>query len=105
MENIITPFALTTQYNRDNRGFEGAFEEVTSKITLTQLCHIMVEKNQNGTKMQPLDKLAKVNSLWLNATKAPCLSFSYEDTIKEMSNMSWTSPAGASGSIQWTYQT
>ena len=55
-------------------------------------------------KGSPIEKLAYVNALMLEATDQKCLDASYDAMIEEMGATKWVSNAGAGGR-QWTYQT
>ena len=96
MESLIGNFEGVIQYNRDNRGFEGA---VDANITINDLCEIMTTG-----KKTPIEKLGKVNEFMLKAYGEKCLDYSYKSMIETMKSTSWKSAAGIGGR-QWTYQT
>ncbi|XP_013778463.2 putative serine protease K12H4.7 [Limulus polyphemus] len=95
--SLVEQFEDVVQYNKDNRDFEGS---KATNITIDTLCSIM----NNTSKGSPLQRLGKVNSLILETYGEKCLDHRYENTIREMRNLSWNSSA-AEGGRQWTYQT
>ncbi|XP_026472568.1 LOW QUALITY PROTEIN: putative serine protease F56F10.1 [Ctenocephalides felis] len=95
-ETLAGNFAGIVQYNKDNR----MSKDGTSNITIDTLCDIMVNE-AIGT---PLDRLAEVNSLMLNATDEKCLDYKYDNMISKLRNTSWDSEM-AEGGRQWMYQT
>jgi hypothetical protein len=76
------------QYNRDNREFEG----IATNVTIDTLCDLMTSSTAS-----PLASLAAVNSFTLNVTNQSCLSFAYDDMIKDFRSKEWNSSAGAGG--------
>ncbi|KAF5295491.1 hypothetical protein FQR65_LT10479 [Abscondita terminalis] len=96
-ETIAGNFAFIVQYNKDFR--MGGTQKI-SNITIDTLCDIMTSKDKGS----PIDRLAAVNSLLLDATNMKCLSYKYDEMIKELRDISWGS-AMAEGGRQWTYQT
>lgn len=94
-ETLANNFAEVVQYNKDNRQ--------SSKIknyTIDTICDILV----NETKGIPVDRLAEVNSLLLEANMEKCLDYKYSKMIDELRNISWKSEM-AEGGRQWFYQT
>ncbi|KAK0076431.1 hypothetical protein PV326_010783 [Microctonus aethiopoides] len=94
-ETLANNFAEVVQYNKDNRQ--------SSKIknyTIDTICDILV----NETKGIPVDRLAEINSLLLEANMEKCLDYKYSKMIDELRNISWKSEM-AEGGRQWFYQT
>lgn len=96
-ENLASNFAGVVQYNKDNR----IGNKVKAKnITIETLCGIMIDQNK-GT---PVDRLAEVNRLILNAYDEKCLDYKYDKMIEKLRETSWKSEV-AEGARQWMYQT
>ncbi|KAK5642960.1 hypothetical protein RI129_009127 [Pyrocoelia pectoralis] len=103
--NDISNFHLTlaeniagvVQYNNDNR--IGGNQKVKN-ITIASICDIMTDDDVGA----PIDKLAAVNSLILNAYNQTCLDYRYDKMIKELSNNTWSAEV-SEGGRQWMYQT
>ncbi|XP_044268918.1 putative serine protease K12H4.7 [Tribolium madens] len=95
-ETIADDFAGVVQYNKDNRVGSPA----GANITIDVVCDIMV----NQTIGPPVNRLAKVNEVLLNAYDQKCLDYNYDKMINNLRNVSWDSEA-SEGGRQWTYQT
>ncbi|KAF5283542.1 hypothetical protein FQA39_LY17322 [Lamprigera yunnana] len=96
-ETLSGNFASIVQYNKDNRiGGNGKL----FNITINTLCNMMT----NETLGSSLDRLAKINSLLLNAYDQECLDYKYDKMITALQNISWGG-AVAEGGRQWMYQT
>lgn len=95
-ESLVGNFEGIVQYNRDNRGWEGA---QWTNITISTVCDIMKVQGR-----APIDNLAEVNRLALKMEGEKCLDHTYESQIAELQDSDWDSPA-AGGGRQWTYQT
>ncbi|KYN03978.1 PREDICTED: putative serine protease K12H4.7 [Cyphomyrmex costatus] len=92
---LASNFALIVQYNNDNRQ-----SSPTVNITIETVCDILVDEKIG----KPIDRLAYVNNIILNATKEKCLDYRYNKMIHELRNISWASEQ-AEGARQWMYQT
>ncbi|KAK9877980.1 hypothetical protein WA026_020195 [Henosepilachna vigintioctopunctata] len=92
-ETLAGNFAGVVQYNKDNR----IGKTKAGNITIDDVCGIMV----NETIGIPLDRLAAVNSLLLDANHVKCMDYNYDTMIKELRNIS----RNDNGARQWTYQT
>lgn len=90
-------FEGAVQYNKDNRGFEGAID---TNVTIDLLCDTMLAKNVSD----PLRRYAAVNDIILNTYGQKCLDASYDSFLNQMRQTSWNESA-AVGGRQWTYQT
>lgn len=87
-ETLAGNFAGVVQYNKDNRIGKGK-----SNITIDTLCNIM----DNDTLGQPIDRLAAVNSLILDAYNQSCLDYKYDKMITQYRNVSWDSETSEGG--------
>nr|BAN20353.1 prolylcarboxypeptidase, putative [Riptortus pedestris] len=95
-ESLADNFAGIVQYNKDNR----ITSDPASKITIDDVCNIMT-----NTKLgDPIDRYAEVNNLLLRVTNQTCLNYTYEESIKDLSNTVWSNSSTEAGR-QWTYQT
>ncbi|KAI4469655.1 protease s28 pro-x carboxypeptidase-related [Holotrichia oblita] len=94
-ETLAGNFAGVVQYNKDNRIGKGK-----SNITIDTLCDIM----DNDKLGPPIDRLAAVNTLILDAYNQTCLDYKYDKMIGQYRNISWDSET-SEGGRQWTYQT
>ncbi|XP_015174578.1 PREDICTED: putative serine protease K12H4.7 [Polistes dominula] len=94
-ETIASNFAGIVQYNKDNRN-----NSRMANLTVDDTCKILM----NQTIGAPIDRLALINNLILNASKEKCLDFRYENMLHELKNVTWNSEAGEGGR-QWVYQT
>ncbi|KAB0797058.1 hypothetical protein PPYR_11119 [Photinus pyralis] len=92
-ENI----AGIVQYNKDNR--IGGNQKVAN-ITIDTICDIMEDDDMGA----PIDKLAEINRLLMNANNLKCLDYKYDKMIQELSQNSWSSNV-SEGGRQWMYQT
>ncbi|KAL1130451.1 hypothetical protein AAG570_011699, partial [Ranatra chinensis] len=95
-ESLSGIFADVVQYNKDNRITPSPLQN----ITLDDLCRVMTDISAGD----PIDRLAKLNSMMLQLNNEGCLDFKYENSIKPLKNTSWDATA-AEGGRQWTYQT
>jgi len=96
-ETLSGNFAGVVQYNKDNRIGSNV---KAANITIDVLCNIMTNQKLGP----PIDRLAAVNNLILNAYDQKCVDYKYGKMIDENRNTSWTSEV-AEGGRQWTYQT
>lgn len=95
-ETLAGNFAEIVQYNKDNRiGLRGKGPD----ITIDTLCEVMT----NQTIGPPVDRLAVVNGLILNATEQKCLDYKYETMIQEMTNTSWASKQAEGGKLNFVF--
>lgn len=94
-ETLAGNVAGIVQYNKDNRP-----RSPTRNITVDDVCNILVDE----TIRLPVERLALVNNMILNATKEKCLDYRYGKMIRELRNITWTSEQ-AEGGRQWVYQT
>lgn len=94
-ETLADNFAGVVQYNKDNRR-----SSQTAKITIETVCDIL-EDEKIG---KPIDRLAYISNMLLNATKEKCLDYRYSKMIHELRNVTWASEQ-AEGGRQWMYQT
>ncbi|XP_032679651.1 putative serine protease K12H4.7 [Odontomachus brunneus] len=94
-DSLASNIANIVQYNKDNRQDSG-----TVNITIDTICDILVDNKLE----KPIDRLAYVNSMVLNATKEKCLDYRYSNMIHLLRNISWTSEQ-MDGGRQWVYQT
>ncbi|XP_044750405.1 putative serine protease K12H4.7 [Coccinella septempunctata] len=92
-DTLANNFAGVVQYNKDNR----IGKTKAGNITIDDLCGIML----NETIGIPVQRLAAINTLLLNATNQTCLDYNYDNMINELRNTSWE----GEGARQWTYQT
>lgn len=86
MEILADNFAGVVQYNKDNRGFR---KSPGWNITIETVCDIMTNESSGSA----VDRLASVNTLFLNTYQEPCLDYKYDKMIKGIKNDSWESPA------------
>ena len=98
MQNLADLFNGVVQYNEDNFGFRGGSK--LANITINTLCDIMNDADTGS----PLDRLAAVNDLMMDAYDETCLDFSYDNMIAAMRDTSFSS-ANNTGMRQWIYQT
>ncbi|XP_067008768.1 putative serine protease K12H4.7 isoform X2 [Anabrus simplex] len=96
-ETLASNFAGVVQYNKDNRQFEGA---KGTNITIDVVCNVMTNSNIGP----PVNRLAAVNSLLLDAYDQKCLDYKYDKMVADLRNVSWDSET-AEGGRQWMYQT
>ncbi|KAL3276152.1 hypothetical protein HHI36_020871 [Cryptolaemus montrouzieri] len=80
-DTLANNFAGVVQYNKDNRIDQTA----AGKITIDDVCGIMVNQSL-GT---PVDRLAAVSNLLLDANNETCLDYNYDKMIEEMRNITW----------------
>jgi hypothetical protein len=71
-----------------------------TNITIDVVCQTMLDDSQPD----PVQRMANVNDLLLNAYDQPCLDAGYMSTINQLKNTSWNASA-SEGGRQWTYQT
>lgn len=93
-DSLAGNFMGVVQYNRDNTAFEGR----PNKITISDLCDIMV----NVSLGAPLMRYAAVNQL---LTEGEPVDANFSSQVEFMKNSSWSSPAVMGGARQWVYQT
>ncbi|EFN78126.1 Putative serine protease K12H4.7 [Harpegnathos saltator] len=94
-ESLASNFADIVQYNKDNRQ-----ESKTANINVDTICDVLT----NDELGRPVDRLAYINSMILNATKEKCLDYRYDNMIHSLRNITWASEQ-AEGGRQWMYQT
>lgn len=94
-ETLADNFAGVVQYNKDNRR-----SSQTAKITIETVCDVLVDEKIG----KPIDRLAYISNMMLNATKEKCLDYRYSKMIRELRNVTWASEQ-AEGGRQWMYQT
>lgn len=92
-ETLASNFAEIVQYNKDNRQ-----SSKTANITVDTICDILIDEKIGI----PIDRLAYVNSMLLNATKEKCLDYRYINMIHELRNVTWASEQAEGGStLNW----
>lgn len=89
-ETLASNFASVVQYNKDNRQ-----NSQTVNITIETVCNILTNE-QIGI---PLDRLAYINNMLLNATNEKCLDYRYINMIHELRNTTWASEQAEGGNI------
>lgn len=94
-ETLASNFAGIVQYNKDNRNNSNM-----ANLTIDATCDILM----NQTIGVPIDRLAYISNMILNASKEKCLDFRYDKMIHELRNVTWNSES-AEGGRQWVYQT
>ncbi|XP_011860950.1 PREDICTED: putative serine protease K12H4.7 [Vollenhovia emeryi] len=94
-ETLASNFAGVVQYNKDNRQ-----SSQTANITIETICDVLVDEKIG----KPIDRLASVSNMILDATKEKCLDYRYDKMIHELRNVTWASEQ-AEGGRQWMYQT
>ncbi|KAK2575849.1 hypothetical protein KPH14_007223 [Odynerus spinipes] len=94
-ETLASNFAGIVQYNKDNRN-----NSRMANLTIDATCDILTNQKLGV----PIDRLAQISNLILNASKEKCLDFRYDKMIHELRNVTWNSE-GAEGGRQWIYQT
>jgi len=87
-ETLADNFASIVQYNKDNRQ-----SSQTLNITIETVCDILVDEKIGI----PIDRLAYVNNMILNATKEKCLDYRYDKMIRELRNTIWASEQAEGG--------
>lgn len=87
-ETLADNFASVVQYNKDNRQ-----SSQTANITIETVCDILVDEKIGI----PVDRLAYVSNMILNATKEKCLDYRYDKMIRELRNTSWASEQADGG--------
>lgn len=87
-ETLAGNVAGIVQYNKDNRP-----RSPTRNITVDDVCNILVDE----TIRLPVERLALVNNMILNATKEKCLDYRYGKMIRELRNITWTSEQAEGG--------
>ncbi|KAL1444255.1 hypothetical protein MTO96_029940 [Rhipicephalus appendiculatus] len=70
-------------------------------VNIDTLCDAMTDPNKDRT---PLERLARVNEILLNATKDECLDYDYDGLIESLRKIQFNSTE-AVGFRQWIYQT
>ena len=68
---------------------------IITNVTIDTLCDIMTSPKASS----PLAALASVNTFMLTNSNETCLSFTYDDMIKDFRNKEWNSNAGAGGRL------
>ena len=66
---------------------------IVTNVTIDTLCDIMTSPKSAS----PLSSLAAVNTFALSNSNQTCLSFTYDDMIKDYRSKDWNSSAGAGG--------
>nr|KAF7435023.1 hypothetical protein H0235_003214 [Vespula pensylvanica] len=94
-ETIVSNFAGIVQYNKDNRN-----NSRMANLTIDDACNILLNEKIGI----PIDRLAYISNMILNASKEKCLDFRYDKMIHELRDVTWDSE-GAEGGRQWIYQT
>lgn len=85
-ENIADGFAGVVQYNKDNRNSKSA-------TTIDDVCEIMT-----NTSLGPqIHRLAAVTQLLLAAEKLNCMDYKYDESIRNISKISWDSEEAEGG--------
>lgn len=87
-ETLASNFAGIVQYNKDNRQ-----SSATLNITVDTVCDILVNEKIGI----PVDRLAVINAMLLNATKEKCLDYRYNKMIHELRNITWASEQAEGG--------
>lgn len=87
-ENIADSFAGVVQYNKDNRNS-------VSARTIDEICDII----NNTTLGPPINRLAEVVTSTLKAENKLCLDFKYDESIRNISKISWESEEAEGGMI------
>jgi len=89
-ETLASNFASIVQYNKDNRQ-----NSQTANITIENVCDIMIDEKIG----MPIDRLAYINNVLLNATKQECLDYKYNKMIEELRNVSWSNEQAEGGNL------
>lgn len=87
-ETLAGNFAGIVQYNKDNRK-----NSQTANITVETVCDIL-ENDKIGS---PIDRLAYINNMILNASEEKCLDYRYGKMIRELRNVTWASEQAEGG--------
>lgn len=87
-ETLADNFAGVVQYNKDNRR-----SSQTAKITIETVCDVLVDEKIG----KPIDRLAYISNMMLNATKEKCLDYRYSKMIRELRNVTWASEQAEGG--------
>lgn len=95
-QTIADDFAGVVQYNKDNR----IGKPKGWNVTIDTVCDVMT----NQSVGPPIERLARVNQLLLDAYESKCLDYRYDKMIESLQNTSWNAEA-AEGGRQWMYQT
>jgi Serine carboxypeptidase S28 len=78
-ETLSDNFAGVVQYNKDNSPH--------ATVNIDDVCAIMV----NQSLGPPVTRLAKVNDLIMDKEKSKCLDYKYDNMLRDMQNISWSS--------------
>lgn len=89
-ETLASNLAGIVQYNKDNRP-----RSPTRNITVDDVCNNLVDE----TIGIPVERLAYVNNMILNATKEKCLDYRYGKMIRELRNITWSSEQAEGGNL------
>jgi len=89
-ETLANNLASIVQYNKDNRQ-----NSQTANITIENVCDIMMDEKIGI----PIDRLAYINNILLNATKQKCLDYKYNKMIEELRNVSWSNEQAEGGNL------
>ncbi|XP_075720092.1 putative serine protease K12H4.7 [Rhinoderma darwinii] len=97
LDTIAEYIMDVVQYNNDNREFEGV---KGGNMTINVVCDIMANESFGS----PYDRYVEVIQRIMKARKEKCIEASYQQFVRDMSNIHWEGPA-SSGGRQWMYQT
>ncbi|EFN78125.1 Putative serine protease K12H4.7 [Harpegnathos saltator] len=93
-QSLANNFAYIVQNNKNNRQ-----ESKTANINVDTICDVLT----NDELGRPVDRLAYMNSMILNATKEKCLDYKYDNMIHSLRSINWNEQV--EGERQWMYQT
>lgn len=92
--SIADDFADLVQYNEDNRISADAKYK---NLTINTVCNMLTADGS----VPAYKKLAAFNSIILEKSNQTCLDYNYNNMVRDLRNMTWSSGGGR----QWMYQT
>lgn len=66
-----------------------------ANLTIDDACNILMNENIGI----PIDRLAHISNMILNASKEKCLDFRYDKMIHELRNVTWDSEGAEGGNF------